>query len=713
VWTIPPPPVTHCTPPPYPVCWTTSPILPWTAVAGSVQTVHPNDIANPDYFRLDVEFSITLPKIPVPTDGSLPGIGFSVQVRSDEKDSNEHLWSAFPEQSRGDEGGDYPARRSVFQTLLFADRPRGTPVSILSWNVKRFTSYQHTQEGLFKTLTDADPFDDSQVSGETIGKAIAGYDVVALQEVWESDQATVIRDAANAVDPTRPYFMIGPVQRVIPKDILPSLKSVMGDRTGGVYILSRYPIAAMGQDVFNQCVGEDCLYPKGFLWARIWLGAPDQAYVDCMKDQKEKPPDETDCRMPSGTHYVDIVTTHLNAGPEICKDTKAWDYVKGKAVQFLENLPGIIFCPFCTYLRTAIDNDFFCGLRDAEGVRRNQLQQIDLFLHNVGLDDRQVVITGDFNIDGRSGNENEYRGGLDALEIRSPFLAANDAEYDTMNPFYADFGWDVDRGDLAREQFPNGWDVAKGEVSTNKGATSQKDDSTARYDYILVRAANTKTPSHVIAKGADPVWQRIWMGPLPGNTPDRFSDHMAVAANLDVVPFMDPPKYHPNWAHTYEFRVTSAVGTGDDGWAGSEEELYAQIAQWKFNVLNWWKTGSCGTESGLTWPADGCLGGWSWRDPLVPRDSGSTHGGGIHLWELDDSSPDDDYGIVWTPHGRDGMQMFVDWPNGHMTVRDWAGSYTPTLWFDFVLSDYAPIPYCGLDGNPTACMQTTIVELQP
>jgi endonuclease/exonuclease/phosphatase family metal-dependent hydrolase len=710
-WTDPPPPHTDCTPPPFPVCSSVSPILPWEAKVGAIQTVHPTSFWKPDYFRIDAEFSITLPKIPVPADGSLAGIGFAVEVRSDWMDSPEHVWAAFPEQATGGPGSDYPAERSVFQTLLFADRPRGTPVSILTWNVKRFTGYQHTQEKLFKLITGADPFDDWQVSSKSIGLAIAGYDVVALQEIWETKQAEIIRAAASAVDSTRPYFMTGPVERVIPKEIMPSLKSVMGDRTGGTYILSRYPISAMGQEAYEQCVGEDCLYPKGFLWARVWLGAPDQEYVECVKDVKEKPLDETDCPMPTGALYLDVVSTHLNAGPELCDHADVKEYVKGKAVQFIENLPTAILCPACAVIRTVVDSDFYCGIRDPETVRRNQLEQLAAFLSKNGLDQRQVVITGDFNINGGDGNEKEYLSAMDALRIRSPFLAANAGEFDTLNPFFADFDWDVDRGDLVHEQFPTGW--KPGEIGTNIGSNSQLTDINARYDYILVQAANTKLPTHVIAKGPAPVWQRIWMGPIPGYSPDRFSDHMAVAASLEVVPFQYPPKYHPRWAHSYAFQVTYAVGTGDDGWAGSKEELYARIAWSKYGVINWWKTGNCSTSSSVTWPGDGCLAGWAWSDPQVQTNAPKFHSGGVHLWEDDDSSADDDYGVVATPHGRDGMQMFVDWPNGGMTVRDWTGSFTPHGWTDFLLTDYFPISYCGLDGNPDACMETTIGELQP
>jgi endonuclease/exonuclease/phosphatase family metal-dependent hydrolase len=681
----------------------------WDAKVGTIETIHPTDVSKPDYFRVDAEFSITLPRVVVPTDGSLPGIGFSVQTRSDWPDSFEHVWGAFPEQSHGSPDGDYPAERAVFQTLLFAGRPAGTPVTILSWNVKRFTSYQHSQERLFKP----DAFDDTQVDAATIGRAIAGFDVVALQEVWDPEQADAIFNAASAVDPTRPYYRVGPVMEVIPEEVLPSLKSFMGARTGGVYIFSRYPISAMGQETFEQCVGEDCLYPKGFLWARVWLGAPDQEFKECVKGvSRETPLDETDCPMPTGSLYLDIVATHLNAGSELCDDTNALEWVKGKAVEFLQTMPTAIYCPLCFVLKTALDNDLYCGLRDSKTVRERQLEQISAFLHKNDLDSREVVITGDFNIDGRTGTEPAYIDAIRALSIRSPYLYPGEQEFDTMNPYPADFDWDIDRGDLVQEYFKGSW--MKEWVGTNIGATYSKYESNSRYDYILVRAANTKSPSHVVAKGSGPLWQRIWMGPPQGGTPDRYSDHMAVAASLQVVPFQDPPKYHPQWSHLYEFRVVSAVGTGDDGVGQSQEELYAQIARYIGTppVITW-KTPECSTKASVTWPGDNCMSGWTWLDVNRLPSGGFPYLGGVFLWE-EDSQYDDKYGVIATPHGRDGMTMSLEWPTGWMFVRDWStGQFVPTGWTDFPLTDNYPVTYSGLDGHPSATMRTVVVENQP
>ena len=71
-------------------------------------------------------------------------------------------------------------KRNLFQTLVFGP-PAGTPLKMMTWNIKRFTSFMHFVEG----LGNAGAFDDSQVPPQLIGQFIAPMDVVALQEAWD------------------------------------------------------------------------------------------------------------------------------------------------------------------------------------------------------------------------------------------------------------------------------------------------------------------------------------------------------------------------------------------------------------------------------------------------------------------------------------------------------------------------------------------------
>jgi endonuclease/exonuclease/phosphatase family metal-dependent hydrolase len=97
-------------------------------------------------------------------------------------------------------------------------------------------------------------------------------DVVGLCEFWvpnERDQ--FINELANYY----PYHLQGPktsnpenysfeydVEYIDDPTISP-----YGD--GGLLLLSRYPIVASAQDIYNPCEGEDCLTTKGILYARI------------------------------------------------------------------------------------------------------------------------------------------------------------------------------------------------------------------------------------------------------------------------------------------------------------------------------------------------------------------------------------------------------------------------------------------------------------
>ncbi len=138
--------------------------------------------------------------------------------------------------------------------------------------------------------------------------------------------------------------------------------------------------------------------------------------------------------------------------------------------------------------------------------------------------------------------------------------------------------------------------------------------------------------------------------------------------------FQKPPVFHVNWPHQYSFDVMTVIGTGDDGWAGKQEELYGHIFHQEDTVADQKKTNVC-SASILNRPADTCIEGWRWGKSDVPPRYTKIYGGGLSLWEADDPG-DDRYGCMNTPHGRDGTLMFFNWFDARVTfaVRDSHGS---------------------------------------
>ena len=111
--------------------------------------------------------------------------------------------------------------------------------------------------------------------GEEIGELLANQDadIVALQESWERHAVSAMVDEAEV---TLPY-------RVLSKPRAAFFRNT----SGGLSILSKWPIEDVRTQRYETCSGEDCLASKGILHAVIRV---------------------------SETSRVHVVTTHLDSG---------------------------------------------------------------------------------------------------------------------------------------------------------------------------------------------------------------------------------------------------------------------------------------------------------------------------------------------------------------------------------------------------------------
>lgn len=85
---------------------------------------------------------------------------------------------------------------------------------------------------------------------ERIAKAVRGYDVVVLQETFDSSSDDIIAQSGYpyGIQEQNPYW---------------------GQVRSGLTTLSRWPIIKSGFYPFSHCYGTDCLARKGILWTRI------------------------------------------------------------------------------------------------------------------------------------------------------------------------------------------------------------------------------------------------------------------------------------------------------------------------------------------------------------------------------------------------------------------------------------------------------------
>jgi hypothetical protein len=632
-----------------------------------------------------------------------PGIGFFARHPEVRGSAPEVPSSGFSQTTR---------ERTHWPTLLFA-RPRGFPLKIMTWNIRRFGD--DTQSPGF----DAVPEDE-------IGKFLAKNDVVTIQEGWDDDEVNKVLDAANTAraDAGLPKFhLIGPGDFGAAKQaILTTVVSALESTAGGLYVMTHLPVVGSGYRAFpsSMCRGEDCLKAKGVMWTRLALNNPETADPTCLKGRG------TSCdKPPSGDDYVDIFTTHLQADdPLLC----GADFQAIKAA-ILTNLALLdVAPPFTTVLAALMadllllmDTDLNCYSLDDAEARAMQLDHMDKFVDAIQSErgDRAVILTGDFNIDGRDITGAEYRSMLQRLHIASPATPASDL----ISVLPAQFTFDIDHGDLARER--TDLDFATGRcLGTSIDETGGSPDpgcpfdgnfdGKARLDYILVRpptlpALATTDPRWIAMLGPQP-----WSSPFPSNgtgfggPPDRLSDHKPVVSDVELAPLATPPKYHANWPHEVELRVTgiNATQISDCPTCGPVDPYVTLRSATVAATVELDTIGDeCTDDAWPSFPASGCTGNWFLKRTQAPS-----------LAEVDlrtETWDDDDTSATDLLHELTRLVFDVDdgSGNGGFDLEEtFFGLPMPSqVW---PILDAAPYDRCGVIP-PMMCYRLTLVEQPP
>ncbi len=620
--------------------------------------------------------------------------------------------------------------RSQLRTLVFA-RPRGHLLKMMTWNVKRFTSFMTAMEP-------STAFPSSKAANADIGRFLAPYDIVGIQEGWNTDDVKAILAAANqrrADLGMTPYHLIGPVD-FDPKPLDGAAVTKWVDETqGGVWLFSRYPPVVDGRIVFKDCRGEDCIKAKGVLWARLWLGA---GAPDCKASGRcEVRPDD----------FIDVFNMHTNADTTICSSSDAMNLFM-TAIEAGVGLPlfdsTIASGFYCTKYGKGTGGDDPMDSSDAN-VRIRQLKQARAFLDEKADPDRHAIVMGDMNsnsgrlVDDPWPSEYAFLQGYSGCN-RAPatnVIACDDADWlnEWRDPY--GFDWDIDHGDLYRERRPNqkesersaeithdgtGADTTKGQgtwIGPDLGTDVDPDQTgDDRFDYIFVyRPTGTARPRWVAARPELPlIWQTLWPygdGVTPEFDPPkkdkpavrkRLSDHKPVLATLEFVNLEgEPPKFHPSWRHQVGMRVTSVFNDGKDCFAGvcGELDQYAKLWSRSYTattnqpLLKGLSTAECGGVSS-SYPADVCMAQWGTN--YTQGDAGGglplelAYDFGAQLWEADTDKDDEYYSIDPGKH----PQMHLDLSVPFYRIVDFDGQTRPAnAPYDYYFTDNYPIQYLG------------------
>ena len=449
-------------------------------------------------------------------------------------------------------------KRNLFQTLVFGP-PAGTPLKMMTWNIKRFTSFMHFVEG----LGNAGAFDDSQVPPQLIGQFIAPMDVVALQEAWDDDDLTKILDAANAARAASnqpPFFKIGPID--FPKGQGISFDST----TGGVYILSKFPATEIDFKIYDACRGEDCLKAKGVLHARLNFSTTDVGGTANAAGRPlpgQKPDD-----------FVDVYATHMQADELVCTSDAIETAVHNEvAIGLACSAIDPFFFAACLIADELLAGFHCDDFPDDQTVRDKQMDQMNAFIASTADRTRPAIVMGDFNTDTRNLNNDgtgHYGKILQQLHIGNVGSDPNDkAPDDRLNPWPIGFGfpWQVDHSDVGRETFSDSFWIDFGR-GTDIGATDPDDPPPGsmvqtklqRLDHVILRPGAQPGSSafgNVTWMAGKPtngsaVWASPWpLAASPINTVgNRMSDHKPVVFSFQMVPFKPAPKFHPGWNQT-------------------------------------------------------------------------------------------------------------------------------------------------------------------
>lgn len=220
--------------------------------------------------------------------------------------------------------------------------------------------------------------------------ALRGYDVLILNELFRDDTADYLLDALSDAYP----YQTPVLGRDALVDALCAANtcwnnsegriSVTQVEDGGVAILSRWPILARRQVVFDARCGIDALARKGFVYVALDI---------------------------DGT-VVHVIGTHLQANPSIAAGLNG-------AVEdlFVCVEPEIVSLSRCSIIASS----------PYAAVRVNQLAELDAWIVAQGIaQDEMVVLGGDFNVD-RVGAADEYQQMVCVLRVTAPLYDGDPA----------------------------------------------------------------------------------------------------------------------------------------------------------------------------------------------------------------------------------------------------------------------------------------------
>jgi hypothetical protein len=557
----------------------------------------------------DVEMVISLPPsaFVAPGPNLLPGIGIAVMDTSASHGLPEEIASGVAARFNGDSSrADLGTLdRSQYVSLVFG-RPEGTPFTFMSWNVARWGG------GVESMIAQA-AFD--EVSLETLADTMWNHDIVAVQEMWERDDAVRLVELINERRTAAglPAFHT-PSPVVPPPSFVQTFGGhVLGDHQAGIFVFTHFPVIGEDQMLFEHCRGEDCLKPKGAQWVRLALNAPSPSDVA----RCHKPRVGAGCpTVPTTEMYVDVFNTHMQARtPDLCEDgnlAKAWGLITTACT-------GALLPQACTALYTTIlANNAHCDEYTSYDLQVLQLHDLAEFVDRVVGDrtDQPALLAGDFNISGRvvePGDERwdpAYRRMLGMLGLQPE--GSTDTN-DAISPHRELFDWDFDHGDIAREEERYRW--ADCGFGTSVGKKNEPDEGEGRWDadgapdepggcpvwscnghtakrldFLLVRPpqrpeSSVEPPGYLLARGGSEVWTSAWPAATEDpaqhlcSEPDgtyvgggsarsdfpRTSDHRPIVGRFELVPLRVPGRFHPDWDHPLHTRVVSmnAKGTRD------------------------------------------------------------------------------------------------------------------------------------------------------
>lgn len=256
--------------------------------------------------RCDIEMAIPMPPealIP-PAEGLAPGVGFAV--------SDSIRAAALPEELSSAELAPFEEvlfDRSEYISLIFK-KPEGVPFTFLSWNVAHWGSD-------LEWRISGSPFEPVAIS--QLAEVMYPYDIIAIQEMWDRDDAIGLR---NTVNNRRAAAGLPPMQLIGPASHPPAFLQLFGgglfgDGHAGLFILSRFPVIAQDSTGYEDCRGEDCFKPKGVQWARLALRTP--TAEDLSSNCRQHVPGSSCPTTPTSEMYIDVFNTHMQArNPQLC-----------------------------------------------------------------------------------------------------------------------------------------------------------------------------------------------------------------------------------------------------------------------------------------------------------------------------------------------------------------------------------------------------------